>query len=169
MIVKIYRWLYNYFLMFVGIFMTFNLNEHTGVLIKKAARLFERVANINLEELGVTFTQTVFLVRLWEKDGQSQMQLTKSSGLKQPTVVGILDRMERDQLVIRIQNKEDKRSYQLFLTEKAKKACRQLEKQGMTMQNLATKQLQETVVSQLNQSLLTVIENLELFIEDNRC
>jgi len=24
--------------------MTFNLNEHTGVLIKKAARLFERVS-----------------------------------------------------------------------------------------------------------------------------
>ena len=55
--------------------MTFNLNEHTGVLIKKAARLFERVSNLNLEELGVTYSQTIFLVRLWERDGQSQQEL----------------------------------------------------------------------------------------------
>lgn len=101
--------------------MTFNLNEHTGVLIKKAARLFERVSNLNLEKLGVTYSQTIFLVRLWERDGQTQMELTKSAGLKQPTVVGILDKMERDQLVLRVRNEQDKRYYHFFLLKKQKK------------------------------------------------
>src|SRR3990167_7466325 len=114
--------------------MSFDLTQHTGVLIKKAARLFERVANMNLDELGVTYAQTIFLVRLWERDGQTQMELTRSSGLKQPTVVRILDRMERDKLVKRIQNKSDKRSYHFYLTEKAKKSCRKLEGQGEMMQ-----------------------------------
>lgn len=98
--------------------MTFNLNEHTGVLIKKAARLFERVSNLNLEELGVTYSQTIFLVRLWERDGQTQMELTKSAGLKQPTVAGILDKMERDQLIIRVRSEQDKRCYHFFLLKK---------------------------------------------------
>ncbi|MGQ3891192.1 MarR family winged helix-turn-helix transcriptional regulator [Legionella sp. CNM-4043-24] len=145
--------------------MTFNLDEHTGVLIKKAARLFERVANINLEELGVTYSQTIFLVRLWEKDGQNQKELTKSAGLKQPTVVGILERMERDGLILRRQNTKDKRCYHFFLTEKAKKACMELEKQGYMMQSIATRDFKADETSQLNQSLLAVIRNLEQFIE----
>ncbi|CAM2799981.1 MarR family winged helix-turn-helix transcriptional regulator [Legionella worsleiensis] len=146
--------------------MTFNLDEHTGVLIKKAARLFERTANINLEELGVTYSQTIFLVRLWEKDGQNQKELTKSSGLKQPTVVGILERMERDELIRRKQNKKDKRCYHFFLTEKAQKACMELEKQGFMMQSIATKDFKVAEISQLNQSLRAVIHNLEEFLEE---
>lgn len=148
--------------------MTFNLNEHTGVLIKKAARLFERVSNFNLEKLGVTYSQTIFLVRLWERDGQTQMELTKSAGLKQPTVVGILDKMERDQLITRVRSEEDKRCYYFFLTEKAKNACRELEKQGILMQNLSTGNLPDKEVRKLNENLLYIIENLERFIENIR-
>lgn len=145
--------------------MTFNLNEHTGVLIKKAARLFERVSNLNLESLGVTYSQTIFLVRLWERDGQTQMELTKNAGLKQPTVVGILDKMERDDLVTRVRSEQDKRCYHFFLTDKAKTACRELEKQGVLMQNLSTGSLPAEQVKTLNQNLLYMIENLERFIE----
>ncbi len=145
------------------------LDEHTGVLIKKAARLFERVANINLDELGVTYAQTIFLVRLWEKDGQNQMELTKSAGLKQPTVVRILDRMERDKLIKRIRNADDKRSYHFFLTEKAKKACKHLEAHGKIMQDIATKSLEEKNIKRLNRQLLEIIHNLETFIEQNQC
>lgn len=145
--------------------MTFNLQEHTGVLIKKAARLFERVSNLNLEEWGITYSQTIFLVRLWEQDGQTQMELTRSAGLRQPTVVGILNKMEKDQLVTRVRDEEDKRCYHFFLTDKAKRACEQLEKQGVLMQKLSTGNLPEATVKQLNNNLLLIIENLERFIE----
>ncbi len=149
--------------------MTFNLDEHTGVLIKKAARLFERVANMNLKELGVTYSQTIFLVRLWEKDGQNQKELIKSAGLKQPTVVGILDRMERDGLILRQQNPDDKRHYHFFLTEKAKKACMKLERQGVMMQSIATQNFETAEINQLNRTLQMVIQNLEQFVETVSC
>ncbi len=148
--------------------MAFNLDEHTGVLIKKAARLFERVANLNLDDLGITYAQTIFLVRLWDKDGQNQMELTKSAGLKQPTVVRILDRMERDKLVKRVRNKNDRRIYNFYLTEKAKVACRKLEKQGTMMQELATGTLHIKKVDELNKYLLEIISNLEDFMETNK-
>lgn len=147
--------------------MPFKLDEHTGVLIKKAARLFERVANMNLDELGVTYTQTIFLVRLWEKNGQNQNELTKSAGLKQPTVVRILDRMERDKLIKRVRNKEDKRSYDFFLTEKAKQACRKLEGQGKMIQTIATGTFSKDGVKKLNRELIEVINNLQTFIANN--
>jgi DNA-binding MarR family transcriptional regulator len=149
--------------------MPFKLDEHTGVLIKKAARLFERVANMNLDELGVSYSQTIFLVRLWEKDGQNQNELTQSAGLKQPTVVRILDRMERDKLIKRIRNKEDKRSYNFFLTDKAKRACKKLEGQGKLMQRIATNSFDEDCVRKLNHQLSKVVNNLQAFIISNEC
>jgi len=144
--------------------MVFKLEENTGVLIKKAARLFERVANINLDKLGVTYAQTIFLVRLWDKDGQNQKELTQSAGLKQPTVVKILERMERDKLIKRVVSKEDKRNHHFFLTAKAKNACKKLEVQGNLMQIIATGNLSKTKIHQLNADLLNIINNLQIFL-----
>ena len=143
----------------------FILNEHTGVLIKKAARLFERVANQNLEELGVTYSQTIFLVRLWERDGQTQKELTQSAGLKQPSSVDILNKMERDGLLTRERNTTDKRCFHFFLTEKAKHACTKLEQQGAFMQHLATSHFAPAKVQQFNQDILSIIESLERHID----
>jgi MarR family transcriptional regulator for hemolysin len=119
--------------------MPFKAVDHTGVLIKKAARLFEQVANKDLDKLGVTYAQTIFLIRLWEKDGQNQMELAKSAGLKQPTVVRTLDRMERDDLVKRVRNAEDRRVFNFYLTSKAKKACQKLEAQTNPYQKKTSK------------------------------
>ncbi len=141
--------------------MPFQIDEHTGILIKKAARLFEQAANKNLDKLGVTHSQTIFLVRLWENDGQTQIELTKSAGLKQPSVVRILDRMERDGLVIRKRNKEDRRVFNFYLTEKAKKACRHLEKQANTMHAAATHNISKDDIKKFNLIIKCIIENLQ--------
>lgn len=141
--------------------MPFQIDEHTGILIKKAARLFEQAANKNLDKLGVTYSQTIFLVRLWENDGQTQIELTKSAGLKQPSVVRILDRMERDDLVIRKRNKDDRRIFNFYLTEKAKKACRHLEKQANAMHAAATHNISKDDIKKFNLIIKCIIENLQ--------
>lgn len=145
--------------------MSFKIDEHTGILIKKAARLFEQVANKNLDKLGVTYAQTIFLVRLWDKDGQNQMELAKSAGLKQPSVVRILDRMERDKLITRIRNKDDRRVFNFFLTDKAKKACRKLEEHANTMHDIALLNIPKKEIEKLNKYISTIIENLNIALE----
>jgi MarR family transcriptional regulator, transcriptional regulator for hemolysin len=144
--------------------MPFNIDEHTGILIKKAARLFEQVANKNLDQLGVTYSQTIFLVRLWENDGQNQIDLARSAGLKQPSVVRILDRMERDQLIKRIRNKEDKRVFNFYLTEKGKKACQKLEAHANAMHVIASQDIAEKDIVKLNKLLVSMIDNLQHFL-----
>jgi|SRR5579862_2354592 len=144
--------------------MPFNIDEHTGILIKKAARLFEQAANRDLDKLGVTYVQTIFLVRLWDRDGQSQIELTRSAGLKQPTVVRILDCMEKSGLITRIRHKEDRRVFQFFLTDKAKKACRKLEDHANAMHEIATKQLPQKDIDKFNKVLSQIICNLENFL-----
>lgn len=139
----------------------FILDENTGVLIKKAARLFERLANINLDELGITYSQTIFLVRLMDNEGQTQAELTKSSALRQPSVVHILEKMLKDELIKKIKHPTDNRSYCFYLTAKAKKICSKLEEQGKYMQTLATKKFTAKSINTLNNDLKLIITNLE--------
>jgi MarR family transcriptional regulator for hemolysin len=141
--------------------MPFKIDEHTGILIKKAARLFEQVANKNLDKLGVTYSQTIFLVRLWEKDGQSQIELAKSAGLKQPSVVRILDRMERDNLITRVRNQDDRRAFNFYLTDKANKACRKLEEHADAMHDIATVEISKKDIDKFNKIIASMIHNLE--------
>lgn len=145
--------------------MSFKIDEHTGILIKKAARLFEQAANRNLDKLGVTYAQTIFLVRLWEKNGLNQIELAKSAGLKQASVVRILDRMERDELITRIRNENDRRMFNFYLTEKAKIACRQLEEEANIMHTIATQNLPAQDVEKLNDLITTIIGNLQHFLK----
>jgi DNA-binding MarR family transcriptional regulator len=145
--------------------MPFNIDKHTGILIKKAARLFEQVANKNLDKLGVTYSQTIFLVRLWENDGQTQIELARSAGLKQPSVVRILDRMERDNLIKRVRNKDDRRIFNFYLTEKAKKACRHLENNANNMHEMATINIANKDIEKFNTLLGRIIHNLQDSLE----
>lgn|SRR3990167_686833 len=146
----------------------FRTEEHIGILIKKAARLFEQIANKGLEELDVTYAQTIFLIRLWEKDGMSQIELTKSSGLKQPTVVRFLDRMERDGLLKRVRNEHDRRIFNFFLTAKAQKACKKLAGHASTMNKISTKHIVKKDIEKLCRLVSSVIKNLEQFLEDSK-
>jgi DNA-binding MarR family transcriptional regulator len=145
--------------------MAFKLENQTGVLIKKCARLFEQVSNYNLDKLGVTYAQTIFLIRLMETDGQSQIELAKSAGLKQPTAVRLLDRMERDGLVKRVRNPDDRRVFNFYMTTKAKKAGSKLENHANNMNEIANKSLSKNEIETLNQLVLTVIKNLQAFLE----
>lgn len=145
--------------------MSFHIENQTGVLIKKAARLFEQVANKDLDELGVTYAQTIILIRLWDKDGQNQGELAKSAGLRQPTVARLLERMEKDKLLKRICNKDDKRIYNFYLTPKAKKACEKLEIHANKMNEIARGSILEKDVEILNNMMSVVIHNLQEFLE----
>ena len=147
--------------------MAFNIQDNTGVLIKKAARLFERVANKDLDKLGVTYAQTIFLVRLWERDGQSQAELATSAGLKQPTAVRLLDRMEKDELITRVRNPEDRRIFNFFLTAKAKKACKKLEAHAVVMKDISNQAIPDKDIEKLNQLIKRVIHNLQNHLDNS--
>jgi DNA-binding MarR family transcriptional regulator len=145
--------------------MSYRIEDHPGILLKKAARLFEQVANRKLDTLGVTHAQTVILVRLHEKDGQNQMELTRSAGLDQSTVVRLLDRMEKDELIKRVRNKDDRRVFNFHLTAKAKKACQKLEVHSQAITDIAHESLSKKDIEKLNQLMSVIVNNLQGFLE----
>lgn len=90
---------------------------HTSTLIKKAARLLEKKANILLKPHNIMHGYTYFLMALYNQDGMTQTELQNVIGIEQPTIVRTLDRMARDGLIERRQSPTDRRVFNIYLTE----------------------------------------------------
>jgi len=67
------------------------------------------VAHVRPGYLGV-------LMCLWREDGQKGVDLGRCAGLEPSTMTGLLDRMERDGLVERRPDPEDRRAQRISLT-----------------------------------------------------
>jgi DNA-binding MarR family transcriptional regulator len=57
------------------------------------------------------------LMSLWQQDGLKVIELSKQAGLEPSTMTGLLDRMERDGLVVRSADLNDRRAQRIFLTD----------------------------------------------------
>jgi len=89
-------------------------------LVNLAARLTNKAARVRLGEMGAWPGQIPLLLWLLEEDGMIQKDLVAKSNMEQSTVAEHLDRMEQNELIYRKRGDEDKRTYRIYLTKKAK-------------------------------------------------
>ncbi len=107
--------------------------------MNRTARSMRRALEAKLEQYEITATQYVVLVRMWEEEGTSISELGDRLYLDNPTLTGIADRMERDGLLQRRRDDEDRRVVNVYLTEKGKSLRKQLEHFAEEIDNLAWK------------------------------
>ncbi len=92
--------------------------EEIGALVTQVARAFARDLQSRLHDYGVTPAQFCVLSCLWEQDGLSATALCEQAGFDAPTITGILDRLERQELVARRRGTGDRRVVTVWLTER---------------------------------------------------
>jgi DNA-binding MarR family transcriptional regulator len=68
------------------------------------------------EGVRVTLGQTGILFLLLENDGQTMTELSKALAVENPTLTGLVDRLERAGFVTRAPNPSDRRSYRIHIT-----------------------------------------------------
>ena len=73
------------------------------------------VENVKPAYLGVLMT-------LWQEDGIKVIELGRKAGLEPSTMTGLIDRMERDNLVVRSADHDDRRVLKIFLTDNGRNA-----------------------------------------------
>ncbi len=67
-------------------------------------------------DFDLTPPQFALLAFLWKQDGLSQTVLGSMAGMDRTTVSGIIDRLEKQGLVERRDDPQDRRSYLIYLT-----------------------------------------------------
>ena len=85
-----------------------------------AARLITQAYTPMLSELGITYPQYLVLMVLWEKDAVPVNDIARRLLLETNTVTPLLQRMERQGLVIRERGEQDRRQQFVSLAEKGK-------------------------------------------------
>lgn len=100
--------------------MGFLFDESIGFVINRTARKYKQFLTDEFKKNGfdVTPDHWAILNRLWEEDGKTQKELSQSLFKDMTNVSRILDGLEKRNLIIRQANKEDRRSFKIYLTEK---------------------------------------------------
>ena len=73
-----------------------------------------------LSKLGITYTQYIVLMVLWEKDHQPVNDIAKRLLLETNTITPLIKRMETEKIVVRRKDKLDARKTIVSLTERGK-------------------------------------------------
>ncbi len=94
--------------------------DNPAYLLGRAARLFTRLADDRLRQLGLGAAHIPVLRALSDGGGRTQTELAALARIEQPTMAQMLARMQRDGLVRRAPHPADRRSWLFSLTPRAR-------------------------------------------------
>ena len=98
----------------------FKLDNQLCFRLYTASRLITQAYHPLLSEHGLTYSQYLVLLVLWEKDAQPVNDIAKRLLLETNTVTPLLKRMESEGILTRTQGKKDARQIIVKLTRKGR-------------------------------------------------
>lgn len=130
-------------------------DDSIAVLIKKAALEFEQITIPLLAPYDLTLTQYKILKFLFHNEDKfiRQVDIEQYFSMRNPTVTGIIQNLEKKELIERRINPEDIRSKLIGLTPSAHKIKENLFQIGKKMEKHLTHNLNEEEKHQLLQLL----------------
>ncbi len=90
-----------------------------------AAALKRELAEAGVEQVKPAYLGV--LMCLWREDGLKGIELGSRAGLEPSTMTGLIDRMERDGLVVRKSSPSDRRVQLIYLTAQGKRVRKPVE------------------------------------------
>jgi DNA-binding MarR family transcriptional regulator len=95
-----------------------DIEQNLAYLLSRTATLLDRVFQQIIVDKGiqVTIHQWQFLQKLYQTDGLSQVELAALLEKNGPNVTRILDVMEKNDLITRNADPDDRRKYLIYLT-----------------------------------------------------
>ena len=115
----------------------FLLDNQLCFRLYTASRLLSQAYHPLLSEQGLTYPQYLVLLALWEKDAQPVNDIAKRLFLETNTVTPLLQRMEKEGVLIRTKGTKDARQIIVSLTSKGKELQNKLADVPVTIGNVA--------------------------------
>ncbi|MCI5082272.1 MAG: MarR family transcriptional regulator [Saprospiraceae bacterium] len=137
--------------------------EVPGFILERTAKRMKQYFQRALAaaETGITIDQWVILQRLHVEDGISQLDLAKATYKDAPTVTRIIDLLDKKELTRRVPDEQDRRRFKIQLTAKGKEKIEEVLPIIKEARMVAWEGLSDEQITQLEETLNTVFENLE--------
>jgi len=130
--------------------------QRLGIRVRRAMFALRRLLMSRLAPLGFTHEQYVLLLFLGEQDGITQIELAQRSFTNPNTVTAILNRLEADGLVKRVDHEDDGRAFCVHITKRGAAAREQL----MGIANEITELVLGAIPAAQRQALLGALDTL---------
>lgn len=100
-----------------------------GFVLKQINTIYEKDFNRLLRTIGITASQCAVLDYLFNSSEESvnQKDIEKALSLRNPTVTGLLKRLDEKGYILAVPSEKDKRCKNIYLTEKAYDIQRRME------------------------------------------
>lgn len=114
-----------------------------------------------LDQLGLTYTQYLVMIVLWEKDGIPLKELGRSLYLDSGTLTPLLKKLEGEGLILRKRDSKDERNLIIHLTDSGSRLIEKAQEVPEKMSCLIPLEEQEINVlrNKLHQILNAMMEN----------
>ena len=139
-----------------------NPTDHSYYLITRTSQVVAAALRKELDVAGAGEVRVAYLgalMVLWRQDDLKSGELGRSAGLEPSTMTGLLDRMERDGMVMRAADPDDRRAQRIRLTEKGRQLHDPIMKAVDSTFSRVFSGVEEENLSQLKNTLRLVLSN----------
>lgn len=137
-------------------------SQPIGFIVKQINNVYEKDLNERLKRLGITSSQCAVLDYLFHtnKEEVNQRDVERNLSLKNPTVTGILKRLDEKGFILCVPNAVDKRKKNIYLTEKAYDIQRKMEYDRRKLDRELTRGMTKKEVAALTRGLEKLLYNI---------
>lgn len=148
--------------MYFEVVMVLEDNMRIGMLFGMLYNGLANRFNKDMEEIGLTSSQSYIIGYLIHNEGRevNQKDIELALKLMNPTVTGILNRLEKKGLVVRKKSELDKRYKIVELTEKGKLLRDNMTEKAIVVKDALLRGIPESELAAFERTLIKLINNV---------
>jgi MarR family transcriptional regulator, transcriptional regulator for hemolysin len=154
----------------------FDFENSIGFIINRTAKTLIHTFEQELRnKFGITFGQwKIIIILANNNDGLFQKEIADKLGLEGPTIIPIIDKLEKDGFVKRIVDKNDRRNNRICLTEKTINSLDSMISYALKIKEISIRNIPEQDISITKNTLEKMSNNIQnefnlnLIVENKR-
>ena len=137
-----------------------------GFIINNTTKMFQKIFDCELNKnVGMGLAQSKVIYALSLQPGMTQRELADKVGIETPTLVVMIDKLEKEHLVKRQNDKQDRRIKRIFITPKADRLVYRMIQSALSIKKIATKNISENEVKHILENLNKISRNLQNYLD----
>ena len=141
----------------------FDFENSIGFIINRTGKVLIHAFDQELRKnVGITFSQWKVIITLVNNDDSlTQKEIADKLGLEGPTLIPIIDKLEKDGFVIRKVDNNDRRNNRIYLTDKTKNDLDLIINCGFKIKKILVKGIPEENIAITKRTLENMWHNIQ--------
>ncbi len=144
----------------------YDFETSAGFVVNSTAKVFQKTLDLELRKnVGVTISQWRVVVTLIQHPGSTQKEIADRIVVEAATLVPVIDKMEKEGLLKRKPDSNDRRVNRIYLTSKVDSLWNSMIQCALHIRKVSTKDISENQLVTTLETLRKMSKNLSEYFE----